>query len=177
MAKSQKTKALEIAFNKALKDYKNIKDSRPKPTWSMNQRDRTSEEAINRLIKQAPAGSAQRQQLMADKAAYKAKFDAWQVKFDQATTDFNTSRDAFKASEKLEPLLKKQQDNKDTGVVDEKTDSEIKNLEKKVEKGSVTEKTPVTPVTPKVTPTPEADAAAKAAAEKAAAEAAAKAAA
>jgi hypothetical protein len=119
MAESKKTKTLKVAYDASLKKYSEVKDSRPKPTWSMNQNDRTSEEAINRLIKQAPAGSAQRQQLMADKAAYKAKFDAWQVKFDQATTDFNASRDAYQASAKLDPLLKKQQDNIDTGVVDD----------------------------------------------------------
>jgi hypothetical protein len=133
MAESKKTKTLKVAYDASLKKYSEVKDSRPKPTWSMNQNDRTSEEAINRLIKQAPAGSAQRQQLMADKAAYKAKFDAWQVKFDQATTDFNASRDAYQASAKLDPLLKKQQDNKDTGVVDTKTDTEINALKTKVE--------------------------------------------
>jgi hypothetical protein len=133
MAESKKTKALKVAFDASLKKYSEVKDSRPKPTWSMNQKDRTSEEAINRLIKQAPAGSAQRQQLMADKAAYKAKFDAWQVKFDQATTDFNTSRDAWKSSQKLDPLLKKQQDNIDTGIVDEETDTQVNELKLKVD--------------------------------------------
>ena len=103
----------------------------------MNQNDRTSEEAINRLIRQAPAGSAQRQKLIADKDAYKAKLDAWQVKFDQATQNFNTSRDAYQASVKLDPLLKKQQDNIDTGIVDEETDTEISTLKQKVEAAPV----------------------------------------
>jgi hypothetical protein len=133
MAESQKTKALKVAYDKALKNYSEVKDSRPKPTWSMNQKDKTSEEAINRLIRQAPAGSAQRQQLMADKAAYQTKISAWQTKFDQATKDFNTSRDAYQASVKLDPLLKKQQDNKDTGIVDTKTDTQVDELKVKVE--------------------------------------------
>lgn len=130
---SEKTKALEVAFDKAIKNYGNVKDSRPKPTWSMNTNDKTVDEAINRLIRQSPAGSAQRQRYMADKAAYKAKLNDWQLKFDQALKDANTARDAYQASVKLDPLLKKQQDNKDTGVVDTKTDTEINALKTKVE--------------------------------------------
>jgi hypothetical protein len=133
MAESQKTKDLKKAYDRALKNYSEVKDSRPKPTWSMNQKDKTSEEAINRLIRQAPAGSAQRQQLMADKAAYQTKISAWQTKFDQATQDFNASRQAFQASAKLDPLLKKQQDNRDTGIVDTKVDTEVSTLKQKVE--------------------------------------------
>ncbi len=133
MAASEKTKALEVAYNQAIKTYSEVKDSRPKPTWSMNTNDKTSEEAINRLIRQSPAGSAQRAQYMADKAAYKTKIDAWKIKFDQATKDFNASRDAYQASAKLDPLLKKQQDNRDTGVVDTKTDTQVDALKVKVE--------------------------------------------
>jgi hypothetical protein len=152
MAESQKTKALKVAYDKALKNYSEVKDSRPKPTWSMNQKDRTSEEAINRLIRQAPAGSAQRQQLMADKAAYQTKISAWQTKFDQATQDFNLSRDAYQASVKLDPLLKKQRDNKDTGIVDTKTDTQVDELKVKVEAKPKADVTPPPPVTPSVVP-------------------------
>jgi hypothetical protein len=133
MAASEKTKALEVAHKKALENYLEIKNSRPKPTWSMNTNDNTSEEAINRLIRQAPAGSAQRQQLMADKAAYKVKLDAWKTKFDEATKVERAAISAYQASAKLDPLLKKQQDNRDTGVVDTKTDTQIDALKVKVD--------------------------------------------
>jgi hypothetical protein len=133
MAASEKTKALEVAHKKALENYLEIKNSRPKPTWSMNTNDNTSEEAINRLIRQAPAGSAQRQQLMADKAAYKVKLDAWKTKFDEATKVERAAISAYQASAKLDPLLKKQQDNRDTGVVDTKTDTQVDALKVKVE--------------------------------------------
>jgi hypothetical protein len=132
MAELQKTKSLKIAYDKAIKEYSNLKDSRPKPTWSMNQKDRTSEEAINRLIKQSPIGSAKRQQYINDKNEYKTKLDAWQLKFDQEKRNLDTLKNAYQSSVKLDPLIKKQQDNKDTGVVDTKTDAEIKNLEEKV---------------------------------------------
>jgi hypothetical protein len=133
MAASEKTKALEVAHKKALENYLEIKNNRPKPTWSMNTNDNTSEEAINRLIRQAPAGSAQRQQLMADKAAYKVKLDAWKTKFDEATKVERAAIAAYAASVKLDPLLKKQQDNRDTGVVDTKTDTQIDALKVKVD--------------------------------------------
>ena len=150
MAASEKTKALEVAYNKAIENYSSVKDSRPKPTWSMNQNDKTVDEAINRLIRQSPAGSAQRQQYMDAKAAYKTKIDAWKTKFDKATADFNASRDAYQASAKLDPLLKKQQDNKDTGVVDTKTDTQVDELKVKVEAAPK----PVTPGAPTPTPAP-----------------------
>ena len=133
MAASEKTKALEVAFEKATKDYSNYKDSRPKPTWSMNANDKTSEEAINRLIRNSPAGSAQRAQYMAEKDAYKRKFDAWKLKFDQYEKNWYAARDAYQASVKLDPLLKKQQDNKDTGTVDPKTDTQVDALKVKVD--------------------------------------------
>jgi hypothetical protein len=133
MAASEKTKALEIAYNKAMKNYSSVKDNKPKPTWSLGTRDNTATDAINRLIRQSPAGSAQRQQYMDAKAAYEAAKTAWQIKFDQAEKDFRTSLEAYQASVKLDPLLKKQQDNKDTGIVDTKTDTQINELKVKVE--------------------------------------------
>jgi hypothetical protein len=139
---SEKTKALEIAFDKATKDYSNYKDRQPKPTWSMNANDKTSEEAINRLIRNSPAGSAQRAQYMAEKDAYKRKFDAWKTKFDQYQKDWYAARDAYQASVKLDPLLKKQQDNKDTGTVDPKTDTQVDALKVKVEAAPSTKVTP-----------------------------------
>jgi hypothetical protein len=133
MAASEKTKALEVAYNKAMKNYSSVKDSRPKPTWSMNQNDKSIDDAINRLIRQSPAGSAQRQQYMDAKAAYKTKLDDWKTKFDQAENAFKASLEAYQASAKLDPLLKKQQDNKDTGVVDTKTDTQVDALKVKVD--------------------------------------------
>jgi hypothetical protein len=152
MAASEKTKALEVAYNKAMKNYSSVKDGRPKPTWSMNQNDNSFDAAINRLIKQSPAGSAQRQQYMDAKAAYKTKLDAWKTKFDQAEKDFRTSLEAYQASVKLDPLLKKQQDNKDTGVVDTKTDTKVDELKVKVEAKPKADVTPPPPVTPSVIP-------------------------
>ena len=121
---SSKTKSLEIAFDRALKNFSTIKDSRPKPTWSMNTNDKSVEDAINRLIRQSPAGSTQRQKYMDDKAAYKEAIAAWQTKFDEAERNAAAARDAYQASVKLDPLLKKQQDNRDTGITDEKTDKD-----------------------------------------------------
>ncbi len=141
MAESEKTKALYIAFNKALKNLTSVRDSSPDIPWDMNQTDNTSEDAINRLIKNSPAGSAQRQRYMDMKAEYNKKINAYKIKFDQATKDFNTARDAYQASAKLDPLLKKQQDNKDTGVVDAKTDTEIDRLKTKVDAAPKTDGT------------------------------------
>jgi hypothetical protein len=127
---SEKTKALEIALNKATKDYSNYKDRQPKPTWS-TANSPTADEAIDKLIRNAPVGSAKRQALMDQKAEYHRKLDAWKVKFDQIEKDWYATRDAYQASVKLDPLEKKQQDNKDTGKVDPKTDEQVNALKEK----------------------------------------------
>ena len=123
---SQKTKALKAAWEKILKAGR---PEAPELPWKLNAYDNTPEEAINRLIKQAPAGSAKRQELMALKADYFTKLKAWQLKNSQYDKDYKAATAAWKASEKLDGLYKKQQDNKDTGKTDKKLDDEIKALE------------------------------------------------
>ena len=148
---SSKTKSLEIAFDRALKNFSTIKDSRPKPTWSMNTNDKSVEDAINRLIRQSPAGSTQRQKYMDDKAAYKEAIAAWQTKFDEAERNAAAARDAYQASVKLDPLLKKQQDNRDTGITDEKTDTQVNTLKNKIEAAPVVTPASTIIVTPSST--------------------------
>jgi hypothetical protein len=126
---SNKTKALKAAWEKILKAGR---PEAPELPWKLNAYDNTPEEAINRLIKQAPAGSAKRQELMALKADYFAKLKVWQTKNKQYDDDYKAAAAAWKASEKLDGLYKKQQDNKDTGTKDQKLDNEIRALEETV---------------------------------------------
>jgi hypothetical protein len=137
---SNQTKALKAAWEQIRQAGR---PESPEPPWSMNQKDKTSEEAINRLIKQAPAGSAKRQELMALKVNYFEKEKDWKIELDKYNNDYEAALDAWKASEKLDKLSKKQQDNKDTSQTDEKLDAEIKVLEEKVSLGSK-EQTPAT---------------------------------
>ena len=123
---SQKTKALKDAWDKLTKNLKS--DPVPKATWNMNSNDKSIWDAIDRLIKQAPVNSPQRQALIAEKSTYKAQFDAWAIRDKQKTKDWTAARDAFKASEKLDGLYEKQQDNKDTGVKDTKLDAKVEKL-------------------------------------------------
>jgi len=123
---SKQTKALKAAWEKILKTGR---PEAPKLPWKLNTNDNTAEEAINRLIKQAPAGSPKRQELMDLKASYFADFKAWEIKNKQFDDNYRAALAALRASEKLDSLYKKQQDNKDIGKTDKKTDDEIKALE------------------------------------------------
>ena len=139
---SNQTKTLQAAWEKISKAGRPIAPEMP---WDMNQKDRTAEAAINRLIKQSPAGSAKRQELMALKVSYFAKEKAWKVKLDKYNNDYESAFTAWQASRELDSLYKKQQDNKDIGQTDEKLDNEIEVLEAKVpatpkEDGTVPEK-------------------------------------
>jgi hypothetical protein len=130
---SDRTNALEAALDKATKALKNYKAKAPKATWAINQNDATAEESIDRLIRNSPVGSAQRQKYMDEKAAYKKKFEYWSTKLKEYEDAWYATRDAYQASAKLDPLEKKQQDNKDTGVIDPETDEKVDALKKKVD--------------------------------------------
>ena len=150
---SKQTKALKAAWEKILKAGR---PEAPELPWKLGQNDNTAEEAINRLIKQAPANSAKRQELIALKDDYFAKFKAWEIKNKKYDDDYKAATAAWKASEKLDGLYKKQQDNKDTGTKDKKLDDEIKALEQTVGAAPKPEAAPKPGVTPSAGPDPRA---------------------
>lgn len=134
------TTSLKNQATKALADAKNHKTKQPKPTWDV-QSDLGSIESINRLIRNSPAGSKKRQEYIDQKNNYEQAVKDWEAENDKYD---NAAKDALKAyqdSSKLDPLIKKQQDNKDTGVVDTKLDEKVTEL-----KNSVTTATKPKPV-------------------------------
>jgi hypothetical protein len=131
MAQSAKTTALEKEYNKTLRDLKNYKTKQPKPTWNV-QSNLGATESINRLIKNTPAGSAQRQALIDEKAAYDRKVKAWQTRYDAYNAAAAVAQKAYQTSYQLDPLIKKQQDNKDTGVQDKALDDKIAKLKEEM---------------------------------------------
>lgn len=157
---SKRTQELEDALTQAARDVANYKKNAPKPDWEMNQNDKTVEDAINRLIKQAPVGSAERQALMDKKATWQRKRAAWQEKLTAYEDQFVKARAAYQASAKLDEKEKEQQDNKDTGVSNPELDDEVNRLKQDVEnaptaadrealkKPTPTKPTPTKPVTP-----------------------------
>jgi hypothetical protein len=151
------TTSLKKVATKALEDAKNHKTKQPKPTWDV-QTDLGSIESINRLIKNSPAGSKKRQEYIDQKNNYEQAVKDWEAENDKYD---NAAKDALKAyqdSSKLDPLIKKQQDNKDTGVVDTKLDEQVTGLKESVsiatKPKSVNQGTPMRPVGA-VTPKPE----------------------
>ena len=152
MSESSKTQALNKAADKAVQDFRNYKNQQPQPTWSVETA-LGAEESINRLIKNSPVGSKKRQDLIDQKAAYKKKFEYWQNKYDAYGDAAQAALKAYQDSNKLDPLLKKQQDNKDTGIKDPKLDSKVQELQGSIK---ITEPkiTVVPPAPPKKVPGP-----------------------
>ena len=133
MAESTKTTALEKQLDRLTKKLIEHKAKRPRLPITMPTNVNTAEEAFNKLITNSPAGSAQRQKYIDLKNDYNLAISEWQEEQKTIEQSFLSTRDAYQASAKLDPLLKKQQDNKDTGRVDPDTDAEVKKLEETIE--------------------------------------------
>jgi hypothetical protein len=130
---SEEIKALQNALSKTERDLFNYETKKPKPTWDVEPAPGQVKAddpiaAINKLIKASPAGSAQRQKYMDQKAAYEKKLSFWNNKLEQYSSVYNSARKALTAAEKLTALTRQQQDNKDTGVTDSKLDAEVNKL-------------------------------------------------
>jgi hypothetical protein len=127
MAVSKRTAELKKQLDAALRDIKNYDKQQPQPTWSVE----TSIGAlasINRLIKNSPAGSASRKKYMEQKDAWLRKMKYWEDKKKTYSDAGAAALKAYQASVQLDPLEAKQQDNKDTGVKDPKTDAKVEAL-------------------------------------------------
>ena len=124
---AESTNALSKSYDKALANLKNHKTKQPKPTWSV-QSNLGATESIDRLIKNSPVGSAQRQALVDQKAAYNNKLKEWQARQDTYIAAAEMAQKAYQASSKLEPLLKKQADNKDTNKTDAALNAKVEEL-------------------------------------------------
>ena len=137
MAESARTTALKKELDAALRDIKNYDKQEPQPTWSVE----TSIGAlasINRLIKNSPAGSASRKKYMEQKDAWLSKMKYWEAKKKTYSDAGAAALKAYQASFQLDPLEAKQQDNKDTGVSDPKTDAKAEALKKDLETAKAT---------------------------------------
>jgi hypothetical protein len=146
MAESARTAALKKQLDKAMRDINNYNKQQPQPTWPVITRDGALAD-INRLIKNTPAGSEARKKYMAEKDTWLRKMKYWEAKKKAYSDAADPIFKAYQASLQLDPLEAKQQDNKDTGVKDPKTDAKVEALKADVEKAKT-----VTPVTPTGTP-------------------------
>ena len=133
MAKSKETLAAEKALNDALRDYHNYKEHRPVPTWSF-ELNTGAEPTIDKLIKNAKPGSKERQKYIDEKAAYQKKLDYWTAKLETYGTAVETAQKVYISQNKLDPLLSKQQDVKDTGNTDAGLDAKIKEQQAELDK-------------------------------------------
>ena len=152
---SPEIKALQEAVAKTERDLFNYETKEPKPTWDVTSAPGQVKAddpitIINRLIKSSPAGSEQRKKYMDQKATYERKLSLWKNKIEQYSSVYNSARKALTASKKLTSLTRQQQDNKDTGKVDTKLDTEVAKLADTVKvesnKVGVKVKTPVTEI-------------------------------
>jgi hypothetical protein len=146
MAESARTAELRKKYEAALRDMRNYDKQQPQPTWGRITNDGALAD-INRLIKNSPAGSAARKKYMAEKDAWLKKMKYWETKKKAYAAAAEPLGKAYQASVELDPIEKKQQDNKDTGVSDPKTDAKAEALKKDVEAAKT-----VTPVTSTGTP-------------------------
>jgi hypothetical protein len=129
MAQSTKTTTLEKQLDVLTKKLNAHKAKRPKLPITIPTNVNTADEAFNKLITNSPAGSAQRQKYIDQKNAYNLEISQWQEEQKTIEQSWYTTRDAYQASMKLDPLLKKQQDNKDTGKADPNTDAAVEKLQ------------------------------------------------
>jgi hypothetical protein len=132
MADSKRTAELKKQLDAALRDMRNYDKQKPQPTWPVITRDGALAD-INRLIKNAPAGSESRKKYMAEKDTWLRKMKYWEAKKKTYSDAGAVALKAYQASVQLDPLEAKQQDNKDTGVTDKKTDDKVKALKADVE--------------------------------------------
>jgi hypothetical protein len=131
MAESKRTAELKKQLDAALRDVKNYDNQEPKPTWPMITRDGALAD-INRLIKNAPAGSEARKKYMAEKDAWLSKMKYWEAKKKTYAEVAAKALKSYQSSAQLDPLEAKQQDNKDTGVKDKKLDDKISSLKTEI---------------------------------------------
>jgi hypothetical protein len=117
MAESAATKALKKELDKALRDLKNYKEQKP-----------TIQRNIQTLIKNSKAGSPERKKYTDMYDAYKRKLKAWETKYKTYNSVADGALKAYQTSFQLDPLLKKQEDNKDLGIVDPKLQEKIAKL-------------------------------------------------
>jgi len=134
MAESTTTKTIEKALNKALRDLGNYK--KQKPTIQSN---------IETLIKNSEVGSTDRQKYVKMNEDYKRKLKTWQEKYDQYNSIADGALKAYQASVKLDPIIKKQQDNTDLGVVDPELNREANKIKRTIEEGTKKAGIEVTP--------------------------------
>jgi hypothetical protein len=123
------------ALAKAQKDLFNHENKKPKPVWNVEPapgavKPQDPIEAINKLIKSSPVGSADRQKYMDQKAAYEKQLASWQAQYEKYSGVVNAAQKAADAADKLPALLRQQQNNRDTGVIDTKLDTKVKDLTK-----------------------------------------------
>jgi hypothetical protein len=132
MADSKRTAELKKQLDAALRDMRNYDKQKPQPTWPVITRDGALAD-INRLIKNAPAGSESRKKYMAEKDTWLRKMKYWEAKKKTYSDAGAVALKAYQSSVQLDPLEAKQQDNKDTGVTDPKTDAKVEALKADVE--------------------------------------------
>jgi hypothetical protein len=117
MAESAATKALKKELDKALRDLQNYK--KQKPTIQRN---------IQTLIKNSKVGSPERKKYTDMYNTYKRKLEFWETKYKQYNSVADGALKAYQTSFQLDPLIKKQEDNKDLGIVDPKLQDKIAKL-------------------------------------------------
>ncbi len=143
MADSATTKALKKALDKALRDIRNYQERKPQATWPV-QNNIGPVGSIERLIKNSKVGSPEREKYIDMYNTYKRKMKYWENKYKQYTSAAEGAQKAFQASVKLDPLIKKQQDNKDLGKTDPKLDAQVDKLTTTVTDGAAKAKAKIT---------------------------------
>jgi len=152
MADSAATKALKKELDKALRDLKNYQ--KQKPTIQRN---------IQTLIKNSKVGSPERKKYVDMYDAYKRKLKFWEDKYKQYNSVADGALKAYQTSFQLDPLIKKQEDNKDLGISDPKLDAKVEKFKAEVAAGTAAAqsevkppvvKTPAVIAAPTPTPTP-----------------------
>lgn len=143
MADSATTKALQKALDKALRDIRNYQERKPQATWPV-QNNLGAVGSIERLIKNTKVGSPEREKYIDLYNTYKRKMKYWENKYKQYTSAAEGAQKAFQASVKLDPLIKKQQDNKDLGKTDPKLDAQVDKLTTTVNDGAAKAKAKIT---------------------------------
>jgi hypothetical protein len=131
MADSKRTAALKKELDAALRDMRNYDKQQPQPTWPTITRDGALAD-INRLIKNAPAGSESRKKYMAEKDTWLRKMKYWEAKKKTYSEVADKALKSYQSSAQLDPLEAKQQDNKDTGIKDKKLDDKISGLKTEI---------------------------------------------
>jgi hypothetical protein len=134
MAESAATKALKKELDKALRDVKNYQ--KQKPTVQSN---------IQTLIKNSKVGSPERKKYTDIYNTYKRKLKYWEAKYKQYNSVAAGALKSYQSSYQLDPLIQKQEDNRDLGIVDPKLDAKVDEFKAQVEAGTAAAKVEVKP--------------------------------